>query len=240
MLHKTRGIALHTVKFSETSIIAKIYTELFGLQSFMIKGSRRKGSAIRPGFFQPLTLLDLTIYHKEKNSLQSIREVHFSDPYLTIPYDIRKSSMVLFINELLYKTIREEEANPGLFEFIYTSCLQLDRQEAVNHFHLLFAIRLTRYIGILPQLDYSSGTPFFNLQEGCFQRSAPNHSHFLDPPLSELLFRFLSETTEEIQKMQIPLKTRTLLLEKVILYYQLHFPGFSGLKSQEVLHTVLG
>ena len=239
MLHKTRGIALHTVKFSETSIIARIYTELFGLQSFLIKGSRRKGATIKPGFFQPLTLLDLTIYHKEKNTLQSIREVHFSDPYQTIPFDIRKSSMTLFINELLYKTIREEEPNPGLFEFIYTSCIQLDRIETVNHFHLMFAIRLTRYLGILPRQDYSSRKPVFNLREGEFQESIPDHFYFMDPELSKLFYRFLSETTEAIEKLRVPLKTRTLLLDKVIQYYQLHLPGFTGLKSQEILHTVL-
>ena len=239
MLYKTRGIALHTVKFSETSIIARIYTELFGLLSFLIKGSRRKGATIKPGFFQPLTLLDLTIYHKEKNNLQSIREVHFSDPYRTVPFDIRKSSMALFINELLYKTIREEEPNPVLFEFLYASFVQLDRLDSVNHFHLLFAIRLTRYLGILPRLDYSIRKPVFNLREGGFQEFPPDHPYFLDPELSELFYRFLSETTETIESLRIPLKTRTLLLDKVILYYQFHLPGFAGLRSQEILHTVL-
>jgi len=239
MLYKTRGIVLHSVKFSETSIIVKIYTELFGLQSFMVKGSRRKGSVMKPAFFQPLNLLDLTIYHKEKNTLQSIREVRFSDPYLTVPFDIRKSSMALFINELLYKTIREEERNPSLFEFIYTSCLQLDHSESFNHFHLLFSIRLTRFLGILPRADYSEHNRIFNLREGCFQESRPEHPDFMDPELSGHFFSLLSGTPQESETLRIPLKSRIILLEKIIHYYQLHLPGFTGLNSQEVLHTVL-
>jgi DNA repair protein RecO (recombination protein O) len=239
MLHKTRGIALHTVKFSETSIIAKIYTELFGLQSFLVKGSRRKGSAIKPVFFQPLSLLELTIYHKEKNTLHSIREVRFSDTYQSVPFDIRKSSMALFINELLYKTIREEDPDPSLFEFIYTSCLQLDRLEAANHFHLLFAIRLTRYIGIDPHPDPSGKNRIFNLREGVFQDATPDHPDFLSPDLSKLLMKFLTGKAEEIEILRIPLVTRAMLLDRMILYYQLHLTGFNGLKSTEILHQVL-
>jgi DNA repair protein RecO (recombination protein O) len=194
---------------------------------------------MKPGFFQPVTLLDLTIYHKEKSNLQSIREVHFSDPYQTVPFDIRKSSMALFINELLYKTIREEERNPSLFEFIHTSCLQLDRLAAVNHFHLLFAIRLTRYLGIYPQMDYSDRNSFFNLREGMFQATPPDHPDFLDRKLSEVFSRFLSEPTEEIENLRLPLATRILLLDKVMQYYQFHLPGFTGLKSTEILHEIL-
>jgi DNA repair protein RecO (recombination protein O) len=239
MLYQTRGIALHTVKFSESSIIAKIYTELFGLRAFLIKGSRRKNSLFKPVFFQPLTLLDLTIYHKEKSNLHSIREVRFSDSFKTIPFDIRKSSMALFINELLYKTIREEEPNPSLFNYLYSSCIHLDQMEAVNHFHLLFTIRLTQYLGILPGSDYSMKKPVFNLQEGEFQPFPPDHPNFLDIELSELFFQFLSGSADTIETLRIPLKTRTLLLDKVMLYYQLHLPGFTGLKSQQILHTVL-
>ena len=133
MLHKTRGIALHTVKFSETSIIAKIYTELFGLQSYLIKGIRKQHSRIKPGLFQPLTILDLTVYHKETGSLQSLKEVHNLYPYQSLPFDIMKSSIALFMNELIYKSIREEEPNQELFDFLFDACIDLDSLPIKHH-----------------------------------------------------------------------------------------------------------
>ncbi len=149
MLHQTKGIVFHSLKYSETSVIVKIYTELFGIQSYLIKGLRSSGSKIKPGLFQPMTLLDLVVYHKEKQVLQSIKEVHLALPYQEIPFDIRKSSIALFLNELVYKTIREEEANPDLFEFIWNACLELDAtQEPVNCFHLLFSVRFCHFLGI--------------------------------------------------------------------------------------------
>ena len=114
MLHTTRGIVLHTTKYSETSLVAKIYTEVFGLQSYLVKGIRKQKAKLRPALFQPMTLADLVVYHKDKGSLQNIKESRIAVPYRSIPFDIRKSSMLLFINELLYKSIREEETNRKL------------------------------------------------------------------------------------------------------------------------------
>ena len=114
MLHSTRGIVIHTTKFSETSIIARIFTEQFGLQSYLIKGIRRAQSKLKPGLFQPLTILELVVYHKQNRSVQNINDATYLYPYQSIPFDIRKSSIALFINELTYKTIHEEESNPEL------------------------------------------------------------------------------------------------------------------------------
>ena len=110
MLQKTRGIVLHSVTYSETSLVVKIYTEAFGLQSYLLKGAKGKRSSFRPVFFQPLNLLDAVVYKNEKTALQSMKEVQLAHPFRSIPFDIRKSSIALFLNEILYKSIREEEA----------------------------------------------------------------------------------------------------------------------------------
>jgi len=241
MLHQTRGIAIHTTKFSETSSVVKIYTELFGLQSYLVKGVRKQKSKIKPGLFQPLTLLDLVVYHKERSSLQNLKEANYSHPYQTIPFDIRKSSIALFLNELVYKTIHGEEPHPELFSFLYDTCLHLDRVgDNFSLFHLVFSLQLTRYLGCMPQFNYSAKTPFLNLREGIFQAGAPEHHDYLDPSMSSLFFQLLQTPEGAATSVQIPAKTRDTLLEMILFYYRLHVPGFREMQSHHVLHTVLG
>ena len=247
MLHKTRGIALQTVKFSETSIIARIYTELFGLQSYLIKGIRKQHPHIKPGLFQPLTILDLTVYHKEKGNLQSLKEVSNHHPYHSLPFDIKKSSVALFINELICKSIREEEPDRALFDFLLNACIELDSTQAgVASFPVLFSLGLTRYLGFYPQADDSAGKEIFNLKEGVFQENLPGHKYYLRPPVS-ILFKELIQTGEGhlpysfsgLNLGQEILKARSELLEQILLYYKLHLPDFREVHSHQVLHAIL-
>jgi DNA repair protein RecO (recombination protein O) len=237
MLHSTKGIVFHSIKYSETSIIVKIYTELFGIQSYLIKGIRNAKSKIKPGLFQSMTLLDLVVYHKEKQSLQSVKEVQLSCPFKTIPFDIRKSSVALFINELVYKSIREEEANPELFGFLWHSCRELDEtEESVSGFHLRFSLQLMQYLGIFPQNNQSDSFPIFNLREGYFQALVPNHPYYLEPEQSRVFSEILEMNTEyRISNTEY----RNKMLETILLYYQLHLPGFKGVQSHHILHDVL-
>ncbi len=244
MLHSTKGIVFHSLKYAESSIIVKIYTELFGLQSYLLRGIRNQKSKIKPPLFQPLTLLDLVVYHKEKQSLQSVREVHLAQPYHAIPFDIRKSSVALFINELVYKAIREEEPNPDLFEFLWKNCLMLDTtEESVSFFHLFFALQLMHHLGIFPQNNYTVRIPVFNMREGLFQMNIPGHPHYLDRDASFVFHKVLAtcdgkDPLQYVSTIPNP-ETRSRLLETILLYYQLHLPGFSGIQSHHVLHDVL-
>jgi len=240
MLHRTKGIVLHSIKYSESSIIVKIYTEIFGLQSYLVKAIRGPKSKMKPGLFQPLNLLELVVYHREKKTLQSIKEIQLGHPYHTIPFDIRKSSVALFINELLYKSIREEESNSALFEHLWNACMSLDsEQESVGSFHLVFMVQLTHFLGIMPQLNFSVQEPFFNVPEGHFQSHRPDHNIYLDAELSKELYSILKTPIEQQSSIKVKPAIRNQLLETLIFYYKTHLPGFKGLQSHMVLHTVL-
>jgi len=240
MLYKVKGIVLHSVKYSETSVIVKIYTDLFGLKSFLIRGIRSKKSKIKSGLFQPLTLLDLVIYHKITASLQSIKEVHIAYPFKSLPFDIKKSSIALFINELLYKSIREEEKNPELFNFLWNSCIQLDRFDGnINCFHLVFSIHLTHFLGIMPQRNYSDSRQIFNVKEGQFQSNIPEHALFLDSENSFTLNTIISTPLEMASILKISPSSRARLLSTIIIYFQYHLQGFSEMQSHHVLHSIL-
>jgi DNA repair protein RecO (recombination protein O) len=243
MLHTTRGIALHTVKFSETSIIAKIYTELFGLQSYLVRGIRKEKAKIKPGLFQPLMLLELSAYHKEKATLQTIREVNILKPYHSLPFDIRKSSVALYINELIYRSVREEEKNPELFAFLFNTCEMLDSMDTgLSLFPLAFTVYLTKLLGFYPRTETDSGIDIFNMTEGVFQDKMPEHKYYIPPPGSLLLKEIILTGTYDFSAIsfyQEILRTRNDLLESMLVYYKLHLPGFGDIRSHKVLHTVL-
>jgi DNA repair protein RecO (recombination protein O) len=244
MLHSTKGIVFHSIKYAETSIIVKIYTGIFGIQSYLIKGIRNQKSKIKPGLFQSMTLLDLVVYRKDKHALQSVREVSLAHPFKTIPFDIRKSSVALFINELVYKAIREEEPNPDLFEFLWQTCLHLDEtEESVATFHISFALQLMHHLGIFPQNNHSPELPIFNLREGFFQASIPGHTQYLDEANSRLFHNLLATCNNDpdfLGDTPWGVSTdRNWMLETILTYYQLHLPGFRGVQSHHILHDVL-
>jgi DNA repair protein RecO (recombination protein O) len=243
MLQTTRGIALHTVKFSETSIIAKVYTELFGLQSYLVRGIRKEKAKIKPGLFQPLTLLELSVYHKEKAALQTVREVNILRPYHALPFDIRKSSVALYINELIYRSVREEEQNPDLFAFLFNTCETLDSMDTgLSLFPLAFTVYLTKFLGFYPRSETVTGKEIFNMTEGIFQDKMPEHKYYLLPPVSLMLKEVIHTGTYDFSACSLSqdiLKARNDLLESMLLYYKLHLPGFGEIRSHKVLHTVL-
>jgi len=240
MLFKTNGIVFHQIKYSESSVIAKIYTELFGIQSYLIKGVRSKKSKIKSALLQHLSLVDLVVYHKEKSNIQYIKEIRSAYQFTSIPFDIRKSSITVFINEVLYKSIHEEEANQNLFDYLFNSIKLLDMTtKNFVDFHLLFTIGLTKYLGFFPRGNFSDKKTVFDLQEGFFQNAVPNHSNYLKKPLSEIFYNLLNTPIEHMDSVKISYFQRNELLNKIIEYYRLHLPAFKDIKSPDILKEVL-
>lgn len=243
MLHATRGIVFHTVRYAETSLIAKVYTSEFGLRSYIVKGVHTSHPGFKAALFQPLSLLEMVVYNKERNSLQTIKELQLCHPYQSIHIDIRKSAIALFLCELAYKAIREEEPNRELFDFLWNSCIELDQVEGpVSQYHLIFSLRLMHHLGIFPQRNLTPQTAIFNLREGVFQATLPGHVHYLDETDSALFHQLLSVTSDAkvaFPKGTLSPRKRDQLLETILLYYKLHLPGFRDLQSHHILHTVL-
>ena len=240
MLYKTKGIVLHQFKYSENSIIVKIYTQELGLQSYIIKGARSKKSPIKANIIQPLALLDLVVYKKEKSTLQNIKELSNSNPQSSIPFDLHKSAIALFIDEILYKCIKEEEPDSSLFEFIYHSINILDlKTENFANFHLFFLVKLTKYLGISPQDNYSEANPYFDLREGCFKNSQPIHENFMEKTCSRHMHSLIFLHFDKMEELKINSLERRILLQKLIEYYELHITRLSDIKSHQVLESVM-
>ncbi len=240
MIEKTRGIFLHAVKYSETSLIASIYTEAYGRQSYLINGVRSKNSAVKAAIFQPLYLLDLEVYYKTGREIHRIKNARIAFPYSTIPFDIRKSTQVLFLAEVLYKCLREEEPNIELFDFIYHALTLLDLTEAgISNFHIWFLFKLTRFLGINPSSDNAQISNFFDLQTARFVHHEPLHSQFTDKHLTVLFSKLFDIDSSTIEKLNYTQHERKLVLEKLLEFYKIHFGNLGEFKSLEVLKEVL-
>ena len=148
MLHKTRGVVFRFTKYGESSIIVNIFTDVFGLQSYIVNGIRSKTAKNKIALYQPLTLLDLVVYHRENANINRIKEVKCLYPFQSIHLDIRKSGVALFINEIVNKTIKEESHAEELCDFMIKSFITLDQLgDQIENFHLRFLLKLSRHLG---------------------------------------------------------------------------------------------
>lgn len=237
MLHSTRAIVLKTVKYSETSVIVRMFTEEFGLRSYILKGFYGKKNNGTRTLLQSLSLLDLVVYEKPGAGLQNIKEISIAHPYTSIPFDVHKGTILMFLNEIIYKSIGEQEPDHAMFAFIYHQLMMLDETtEEIADFHLAFIIRFTKFLGFLPRNTYSDRNTFFDMQEGEFVSLQPMHSNFLNPGHSYQLNMLLQEGDKKVFGNAA---MRNALLEKIIVYYSLHVPGFGEVRSLPVLHQLL-
>lgn len=240
MLEKTRGIFLHAIKYSETSLIATIYTEAYGRQSFIISGMHGKNSPVKASSFQPLYLLDLELYYKAGRDIQRLKNARIISPYTSIQFDIRKSSQVFFLAEILYKCLREEEPNAGLFNFIYHSLTFLDLTDSgISNFHLWFLFKLTKFLGINPNDENSQISNFFDLQSAVFVSREPLHSQFADKHTTSLFSRLFEVNFSTIETLEYTQNERRIVLEKLLEFYKIHFDNLGEIKSLAVLKEVL-
>jgi DNA repair protein RecO (recombination protein O) len=240
MLSKTRGIVLQHYKYSESSIIARIFTEEFGLQSYIVKGVRSKKSRIRLALFQPLSLLDLVVYHRESKDLHNLKETSVAFPYHHVHQDVVKRSILMFLNEVLFKSLREESPDKALFNWLFNALTWLDLTDKnVVNFHLLFMIQLSRFLGFYPKRIQFYDAAVFDLQEGVLDNTLPEHPNYLTGTVVQKVEDLLDLSFEEIGELVMNSGERRQLLEGLITYYRLHMPGFGEVKSSEILKTIL-
>lgn len=239
MLHKTEGIILHSIKYAESSLIVKVYTSEFGLQSYMLTGIKGKKSKFKSALLQPLSLVDLIVSNSTKGTLQRVSEINLLKPYTDIPYHFVKRSIAIFLNEILYKVLKEEHADISMFEFIKSALLVLDlKQDSCSNFHIYFMIQLSPYLGFSPHGAIDERNVFFDLKEGCFIPSIPIHRHYLNSENAKIFYQFLIATFENFQSIPLNRIQRRELLQALILYYQLHVDTFGEVKSLSVLEEI--
>lgn len=239
MIIASEGIVLRTIKYSDTSVISKIYTREKGMLSFLIMGVYSKKAAIKPSMLQPLQPLELHFYWHQNKTLFKIKELRPSVILNNLHYDLNRSSIAVFMAELINKSIQEEETHPALYDFLMKSILMLDSlPSSLANFPLFFLLEYSKVLGFYPHNDYSAETPFFELHQGMFTHEFDNDNYFILPPASEYFAKMLETSFEQFDTLSIPKQIRQLLLRKLIAYYQVHLHGFRNLNSLQVLEDM--
>jgi DNA repair protein RecO (recombination protein O) len=222
LLFKTRGIVFRSVKYGETSIIVTIFTELFGLQTYIVNGVRSSKASFKMSLFQPLTLLDLVVYHKENGAITRIKEVRCFYHFKTIHQDVRKSTVLMFLSEVVNKAIKEETHAGEVCRFLFDSFEKLDQMNSqYENFHLTFLIKLSRYLGF-----------------GLYNSTDILTGKMLDIK-EELLFDALVNA-EYDSSISITNMQRRVLLDLILQFYVMHTENMSEIRSIEVLREILG
>ena len=243
MTHKTKGIVLRSIKYGETSLVATIFTEMFGIQTYMVNGVRTsKKSSAKANHFQPTAILDLVVYHSENKSMQRIKEFSWAVLYTNLLNDVIKNSIASYMAELIQKCLKQPEANSDLFNFCEESFLQLDKASKVvaANFALFFTLHLTHFFGFRMADNFNSENSFLDLQEGNFTDHQPTHPHFIDGKFAELTTQLLKVMQPvELEEFKLNQELRRTLLLKYLEYYALHIPDFGQMKTLMVLHEVL-
>ena len=235
MIVKTKAFVLRTVNYSDTSIIATLFTEELGLQSYLLRGARssKKGKG---NLFQPMQFLDLVVQHRENKNLQYVREHKADLVYKSILYDIRKSAIGLFLLEVINACVQEETANPELFQFVQESFVLLDEQQQdFQNFHLHFLQQLAAQLGFQPYNNYSSTNNLFALEDGFFVSADDLYPNALSSKESAMFAQFLDESQPKISKHQ-----RRELLHLWERYYQYHIINFKAFKTPLIFEEVFG
>lgn len=242
MLLKTRGIVFRTVKYGETSVIADIFTEEKGLHTF-IAGSVRTARARMPySLFQPMTVVDMVAYFRDdETALNRLKELRADEVWTSIPFDIRRGAVALFMAEICRKSIHEAEENRDLFDFIIGNLRWLDTTpHPIANLHLHFLLSLSGWLGFQPQAeDDERGELFFDLREGVFSPVPPPHAQFMEPEPAAHLLELLRSPVETAHEIAMNRAQRKGLLEQLLRFYQLHLPGFSDVHTPEVLEMVM-
>lgn len=247
-LHKTRGIVLRALRYGETSLVVTIFTQLFGVQSYLINGVRtssKKGPG-KANLFQPSAMLDLVVYHNDLKQLNRIKEFKWEHVYQHILSDVTKNAIALFMVELLTKCLKQPEGHPDLFYFVEDSFLHLDGADpAVSaNFPLFFALHLAVFFGILPQplkdILKEHDQLYFDLKEGLFVREQPDHPQFIEGRQAQVTAELLMvRQPQELKEIKLNHEFRRSLLQVYETYYTLHIADFGQMKTLPVLREIL-
>lgn len=233
----TKAIVLSSLKYGDTSLIVRAFTQSDGVKSYLLKGVlASKKAKIRPAYFLPLMQLEIVANHKNKGTLESIRDVRVAFPYQTMHTDVVKNSVVLFLAEMLGNSIQEQEQDEGLFNYLEYALHWMDAHKLSPNFHILFLLNLTKFLGFYPDTSYQN-SPFFDLLEGRFCNE-PSLNPLIQNENLENFKKFLGTNFEALQGIQLTKSNRRELLKTVVQYFRLHVYGFREPKSLAVLNAV--
>lgn len=237
--YKGRGVVLGTVKYGDSSLVAQLLTNVGGRRSFIVQGVRStRGRSSKLALFQPLFALEFEGLEPSKGELHRFREVHSGVTLRQTPFDVRRSTIALFIAEVLYRLVKESEPNEHLFDFVWGSVEALDAiEEGVANFHLWFLAHLSRFLGFSPTNNYTKGA-LFDIREGCYTTQRPNHELFLSAENAMILRDMTECDVRDLGEIGLNRHQRVEFLKALMRYYGYHLDAIHSVHSTTILMEV--
>ncbi len=233
----TRAIVLSSIKYGDTSLIVKMFTLSDGLKTYLLKGVlKSKKGKLKVAYFQPLTQLEIVAVHRNKGSLERLQEVKVIYAYESLHSDVVKNALAFFLAEMMGNSIQEEERNEGLFHFLEAAFQWADHNRQIANFHLYFLLEVTKYLGFYPDIS-PPRTDYFDLQDGQYLLRPSLNPQITGAELTHFE-ALLGTNFDAIHTIRIPKEERRTLLQKLVLYFELHLHGFRKPRSLEVLNEV--
>ena len=240
MDEKVRGIVVQSLRYGDTSLIVRVFTRNRGLQSYLVKGAFNRNAKNRVALFQSLNIIRYVEVGKPKPStLAYLKDVQLDFVYQSLPNVVNKSAIMIFVSELLSKTLTGQERNEPLYDFIEHSLQWLDlMEEGFANFPVFFALELSRHLGFYPKTNYVEGS-CFDMMEGSFVPDYPVHPYCFGPDEAQLFSRMLDVGIDEACRVPLNVVRRRELLDGIMTFMRLHAPVMTGFRSHEVLKSVL-
>jgi len=239
MIEKTRGIVLNQIKYTDSGIVARLYTREFGRLSFMVKGMRSRKSGKHNILFQPLFILDLEVYYKTSRDLHTIKEFTVAYSPHDIYSDIRKSCVAIFLGEVLTSVLNEESPNEELYDYVEEAVRYFDScKKGYANFHLAFLAGLSSYLGFEPGQRYNEDRKIFDMKNGSFVQMPPVHGQYSNHEISAIMAELFASSYDTVNNITLTGVLRNEVLEDLLRYYHIHLPGLNRIKSLEVLKEV--
>ncbi len=236
---RSRAIVLHIQRYNDEAMIADVLTEECGCVGMMVRVSRSRRAAVRHTLFRPLAVLEIVWDHRPHASLQRPRAAQTALPLSSVPYHPLKSAVALFLSEFLHHAVRTERDCREVFDYVARSVEWLDTcEEGFANFHLVFLLRLTRFLGIEPNTEGAAEGSYFDLRSSCFVPAQPLHADFLRPEDARLVPLLLRMSYGNMRVFRFSGTERSRLLSCLNTYYRLHLPGFPELRSLAVLREM--
>jgi len=242
LIYSTKGIVLRSIKYGETSIIAHIFTELFGIQSYLVNGVRTVGKTSKAHFFQPSSILEIEVYHNELKNLQRIKDLKWAVLYKNILSDVTKNSVALYMVELLQKCLKQPETNEDLFHFCEDAFQQLDisDNEVTANFPIYFSLQIAQILGFGLSDNYSEEKNVFNLTDGNFSTENFASQNHLSKELSFHISQLLKAVhPKDLSEIKMNRHIRKEILKSLERYYVWHVQDFGSMKTLNILSEIL-
>lgn len=239
MLEKTRAIVLNSLKYGESQMIVDMYTATRGRLSFIQRVPRQGRAGIKKQYFQPLTILDIEFDYRQTQRLHKLHTAGVAFPFRSLPFDMAKLSIALFVAEFTAYATRSEQADTDLYAFVETSVRWLDTCDTdFANFHIIYMLHLTRFVGFFPNVEDACEGAYFDMRDGCFVPIAPLHPDYLRPSEAQKIGLLMRLNYTTMRLLRLTRDERNRCIDVVLAYYRLHQPDFPELKSLAVLREL--